>query len=172
MGRHLFLDVAVTDPASGGALDARPSSAASCGVAAARRALQKTQKYGPLAAGVSSDFCPAVMERLGTMCDELAGLIRMLCGDGERDRMRHDDVTFSHSSRSTYMAGMIGLAVVVADAMMLDTVLGLDVRGDDARAIPGAPRVGREGGGAWMEPAPEQREVEGRGGAFWYEVPH
>ena len=84
MGRHLFLDVAVTDAASGGALDARPSSAASCGVAAARRALQKTQKYGPLAAGVSSDFCPAVMERLGTMCDELAGLIRMLCGDGER----------------------------------------------------------------------------------------
>ena len=34
------------------------------------------------------------------------------------------------------MAGMIGLAVVVADAMMLDTVLGLDVRGDDARATP------------------------------------
>merc|ERR1740136_69657 len=30
------------------------------------------------------------MERLGTMCDELAGLIRMLCGDGERDRMRHN----------------------------------------------------------------------------------
>ena len=52
------------------------------------------------------------------------------------------------------MAGMIGLAVVVADAMMLDTVLGLDVRGDDARAAPGAQRVGREGGGAWMEPAP------------------
>jgi hypothetical protein len=63
------------------------------------------------------------------------------------------------------MAGMIGLAVVVADAMMLDTVLGLDVREDDARATPGAPRVAREGGGAWMEPAPEQREVEGRGGA-------
>jgi len=67
------------------------------------------------------------------------------------------------------MAGMIGLAVVVADAMMLDTVLGLDVRGDDARATPGAPRPTGgdhwEGGGAWMEPAPEQREVEGRGGA-------
>ena len=69
---------------------------------------------------------------------------------------------------------MVGLAVVVADAMMLDTVLGLDVRGDDARAAPGAPRVGREGGGAWMEPAPEQREVEGVVvvGAFWYEAPH
>jgi hypothetical protein len=51
------------------------------------------------------------------------------------------------------------------NAMMLDTVLGLDVRGDDARATPGAPRVGREGGGAWMEPAPEQREVGG--GSWW-----
>ena len=28
---------------------------------------------------------------------------------------------------------MVGLAVVVADAAMLDTVIGLDVRGDDAR---------------------------------------
>jgi hypothetical protein len=37
-------------------------------------------------------------------------------------------------------------------------------------STPGAPLVrlvGREGGGAWMEPAPEQREVEGRGGAFF-----
>ena len=40
--------------------------------------------------------------------------------------------------------------------------------------------TGGEGGGrggqvhGWfeMEPAPEHREVEGRGGAFWYEVPH
>jgi hypothetical protein len=42
----------------------------------------------------------------------------------------------------------------------------------------GATAVGREGGGSWMEPAPEQRAgevdgwMEGRGGAFWYEVPH
>ena len=71
------------------------------------------------------------------------------------------------------MAGMIGLAVVVADAMMLDTVLGLDVRGDDARATPGAPRVGMEGGGCMDGAcAGAAREVEGRGGAFWYEVPH
>ena len=83
MGRHLFLDVAVADPASGGALDARPSSAASSWVAAARRALDKTQMYGPLAVGVSSSFCPAVMERFSTMCDELAGLIRQLCGEGD-----------------------------------------------------------------------------------------
>ena len=66
---------------------------------------------------------------------------------------------------------MIGLAVVVADAAMLDTVIELDVRGDDARAAPGAPAGGR-GGGVYMEAAPGQREVEGRGGAFWYEAPH
>ena len=28
-------------------------------------------------------------------------------------------------------------------------------------------------GEVWVgEPVPGQREVEGRGGAFWYEVPH
>ena len=81
------------------------------------------------------------------------------------------------------MAGMIGLAAVVADAAMVDSVIGLDVRRDDERAVPGA-RMGRGGGmgGVWVaESVPEQREVvrwvdggwlEGRGGAFWYEVPH
>ena len=59
--------------------------------------------------------------------------------------MRH--VTFSPSSKTTYMAGMLGLAAVVADAAMLDTALGLDVRQDDARAASGAPRVGKGGRG-------------------------
>ena len=57
---------------------------------------------------------------------------------------------------------------------MVDSVIGLDVRRDDERAVPGA-RMGRGGGmgGVWGgEPAPGQREVEGRGGAFWYEAPH
>ena len=63
---------------------------------------------------------------------------------------------------------------VVADAAMIDSVIGLDVRRDDERAVPGA-RMGRGGGMGCVwggEPAPGQREVEGRGGAFWYEVPH
>ena len=54
------------------------------------------------------------------------------------------------------------------------SVIGLDVRRDDERAMPG-PRMGRGGGmgEVWVgEPVPGQREVEGRGGAFWYEVPH
>jgi hypothetical protein len=72
------------------------------------------------------------------------------------------------------MAGMIGLAAVVADAAMIDSVIGLEVRRDDERAVPGA-RMGWGEGmvcGGGVEPAPGQREVEGRGGAFWYEVPH
>ena len=174
MGRHLFLDTAIADPTSGSALGAQPSSAACSGVAAGNRAQRKSQKYAPLAAGVSSIFIPAVVERYGAQCDQLVGLISQLCGDGDRDRMRHDDVTFSQSSRTTYMAGMIGLAAVVADAAMVDSVIGLDVRRDDERAMPG-PRMGRGGGmgEVWVgEPVPGQREVEGRGGAFWYEVPH
>ena len=40
--------------------------------------------------------------------------------------------------------------VVVADAAMVDSVIGLDVRRDDERAVPGA-RMGRGGGvgGVW-----------------------
>ena len=72
---------------------------------------QDAEEYGPLAASASSNFCPGVVERFAAFGDEFAGLIGQLCGDGERDRMRHDDVTFSHSSRSTYTAGMIGRAV-------------------------------------------------------------
>ena len=63
---------------------------------------------------------------------------------------------------------------IVADAAMIDSVIGLDVRRDDERAVPGA-RMGRGRGRVCVwggEPAPGQREVEGRGGAFWYEVPH
>jgi len=72
------------------------------------------------------------------------------------------------------LPGMIGLAAVVADAAMCDSVIGLDVRRDDERAVPGA-RMGRGGGMGCVwggQLAPGQREVEGRGGAFWYEVPH
>ena len=72
MGRHLFLDVAVTDPGVGAALTARPSpSSSSSGVAAELRAQKKVQKYEGLAAAVDSSFCPAVIERYGAVCDAL-----------------------------------------------------------------------------------------------------
>ena len=61
---------------------------------------------------------------------------------------------------------MLALAVVTADAMMLDEVIGIDVRheggGDDGDG--GAGARGWGGGGT-----PRHWEVEGRGGHFWYE---
>ena len=167
MGRHLFLDTAIADPTSGSALGAQLSSAACSGVAAGSRAQRKSQKYAPLAAGVSSIFIPAVVERYGAQCDQLVGLVSQLCGDGDRDRMRHDDVTFSQSSRSTYMAGMIGLAAVVADAAMVDSVIGLDVRRDDERAVPGA-RMGKgaRGDGVCVGRGAGARAARG-GGTRW-----
>ena len=50
---------------------------------------------------------------------------------------------------------------------MIDSVIGLDVRRDDERAVPGA-RMGRRGGMGCVgggEPAPGQREVDG--GTRW-----
>ena len=90
-GRHMFLDCAVTDPASGAALSASPSSATSSGIAAEQRAEKKVAKYGRLAAAVSSQFRPAVVERFGACCDALVGLVSMLCGDRHRDALRDAD---------------------------------------------------------------------------------
>ena len=94
-GRHLFLDTAITDPGVGAALAAQPSSAHASGVAAELRADKKVAKYGHLAAGVSSSFRAAVVERFGACCDSLVGFIRTLCGDGDRDALRSEDFTFS-----------------------------------------------------------------------------
>ena len=165
-GRHLFLDVAVADPAGQAPMQAAPSSCASSGVAAELRALRKVQRYAPLAAAVSSAFRPAVVERFGAFSDALVGVVREVCGDRDRDALLHDDVTFSQSSRTTWAAGLLALAVVVADAAMLDAAIGLDVRheggGDDGDG--GAGARGWDGAGT-----PRHWEIEGRGGHFWYE---
>ena len=62
--------------------------------------------------------------------------------------------------------GTLALAVVVADAAMLDAAIGLDVRheggGDDGDG--GAGARGWDGAGT-----PRHWEIEGRGGHFWYE---
>ena len=82
--RHnMFLDTAVACPAAGGALNAGSAflflrSAEASGVAASLRAEEETAKYASLAAGVSSQFRPAVVERFGACCDPLVGLINML----------------------------------------------------------------------------------------------
>ena len=72
---------------------------------------------------------PAVVERFGTSCDELVGLINMVCGNGERDAFRDCDYTFSASSRVTYATGLLGLSVVIADAAMVERVVSVDACG-------------------------------------------
>ena len=48
-------------------------------------------------------------------------------------------------------------------SIYLSMNLSIFARSLCALLIPPFLVLGREGGGAWMEPAPEQREVEGRG---------
>ena len=113
---------------------------------------------------------PAVLERFGACCDQLVGFVRLLCGDRDRDAARCEDYTFSAPSRSTYMAGLLTLAAVAADAAMVDHVIGVDACGE-AAARRGRPAGrGRKGGGGLQGmSAPTQRDVEGSGGRFWYE---
>ena len=160
-GRHMFLDTAITDPAAGGALNARPSSADASGVAASLRTEKKVAKYGPLAANVSSQFRAAVVERFGAMSDSLVGFVKMLCGDGDRDALRAEDYTFSAPSRTTYMASLLGFSAVISDAAMIDRVIGLDVQ-QAATARDRAPRR------SWGTARPTgRREIEGIGGRLW-----
>ena len=130
------------------------------------RADKKTAKYAPLAAGVSSQFRPAVVERFGACCDSLVGFINMLCGDGDRDALRADDYTFSASSRTTYMASLLVFGTVISDAAMVDRVIGMDVQ----EAAAARDRVPRRDRG--MGERPKRREIEGIGGRLWYELGH
>ena len=94
----------------------------------------------------------------------MVGFIKTLTGDGDRDALRDEDYTFSASSRTTYMASLLGFSAVISDAAMIERVIGIDVQ-EAAAARDRAPRrAGRMAG------APGQREVEGIGGQFWYEA--
>ena len=132
------------------------------------RADKKTAKYAPLAAGVSSQFRAAVVERFGACCDSLVGFINMLCGDGDRDALRADDYTFSAPSRTTYMASLLVFGTVISDAAMVDrvSVRLLDVQ----EAAAARDRVPRRDRG--MGERPRRREIEGIGGRLWYELGH
>ena len=62
VGRHLFIDVAITEAASTTALRATPPSDEVVGVAAFLRAMRKKRKYEPLAHAVSGRFSDAVSQ--------------------------------------------------------------------------------------------------------------
>lgn len=131
LGQHLFVDCVVTGLATGTALLAEPSSAASSSVAAEQCAEKKvgTSKYGRLAAAVNSQFWRAVIERFGTCCDSIVGLVRMFCGERHRDTFWDGDYTFSAASRSTYAASLLVFSLVMADASMIERVVSKKARG-------------------------------------------
>ena len=127
VGRHLFLDIAVTACDSATALKA--GSADTNGVAARARAAVKDAKYIPLAHACLGRFKPAVIERGGAFDDAFVNLIKQLTGDGERDALRAEDYCFSTSSRTTYAAADIGLSMAMADAYMVALLAEHDVHG-------------------------------------------
>ena len=87
------------------------------------------------AVSASSSLRKSLFERYGAHCDDLAGFLKMLCGDGERDPLRWDDYVFSSSSRSTYAASLLSFAAVIADACMLERVVEMDTRGPSRRGL-------------------------------------
>ena len=88
--RHLFIDVSITAPDSATALSSTPSSRDTVGAAAAERTRRKQAKYSPACQTMGALFRAAVIERYGACADELCGLVRMVCGDGERELAADD----------------------------------------------------------------------------------
>ena len=153
--RHMFLDVAVTDPGGLAALHASPPSSAEPGVAAELRARKKEGKYAAACSARGCSFVPAIMERFGTVGCGLMGLLRECAGD-RAVSCDAPDWSFTAKSRRDYFVQHVVFACVIADAAMLETAIDLDVTGSllPPRAhghahVPGAvgggPGVGRRG---------------------------
>ena len=150
VGRDLFMDVAVADPGCATALAASPSSADVVGRAAQLRADTKRRKYGAAALAVGGEFRAAVIERFGACSDDMLGLLRMISGDADRDLRGADDYYFTAPSRKSYYEQHVVFAAVMADAVMLQTVIGVDVGcvGGDGAGGAGAGGAGDGAGGA------------------------
>ena len=133
VGRHLYIDVAIVDPTGKSALDASPSSAVEVGAAAKAKVGSKWGKYRGAVEAVSGVFRAAVVERFGAMSCEMQGLLRMMAGDADRDLRAADDWSFAAQSRRAYFEQHAVFAAVMADAAMLDAVIGVDGEYGDVR---------------------------------------
>ena len=89
----------------------------------------------------------------------------MLAGDGDRDALRADDFTFSAASRTTYMASLLVFGAVIADAAMVERVIGMDVLDVAMTQVAGVRQRDAQG-----VRRPTQPDIEGNGGRFWYEM--
>ena len=126
VGRHVFVDVAVVEPATVAFTPHGGGAADEAGYAAKLRAARKVNKYGVACSRIESKFRDAVMERYGALSDGAVGLIRMVCGAGEREP---SEAQYSPTapSRVTHAMQVVVFAGVMADAAMLAEALELDV---------------------------------------------
>ena len=126
---------------------ATPSSCERAGVAADLRVSKKHSKYKPATDAMGSEFRAAVMERYGACSDDLVGLVRVLCGEGERDETA-DDYLVAPRSRFRYHMQQIVFAGVMADAEMVERATDQGVHGMHPGAGRGGARAARARGGA------------------------
>ena len=74
------------------------------------------------------------MERFGAFSGPLQAFTKAVTGDGDRDCLRCEDISFSASSRSTYFAQRVCLAGVIGDANMVAALATRDAHGMLERA--------------------------------------
>ena len=141
-GRHLYVDVAIASPEGMAALRASPPSSERAGVAAGMRVSKKHSKYRPATDAMGSIFRAAVMERYGACSDDLVGLVRCLCGEGEREATA-DDFAVAPTSRLRYYMQRVVFAGVMADAEMVERALDRDIHGMHPGAGRGGARAAR-----------------------------
>jgi hypothetical protein len=85
MGRHLFVDVTVTEPATLQMVNGAKSLATETGVAAEARAQKKYSMYREACARIDSIFRGRVIERYGHCSEGLVGLVRLIAGAGQSE---------------------------------------------------------------------------------------
>ena len=109
-------------------------------------------KYEALLHAVGGVFRAGVVERFGAVGDSLAGLIRMVVGDAERER-DEEDYSFTAQRQVVWAVQHVVFAAVMGDAAMLDSALERDVYSlsDEAARervrVQGAGQGGGGGGG-------------------------
>ena len=125
LGRHVFVDTAITDPATGPRTTGAGRGHVETGWAARQRADEKHRKYGVTCRRVDADFRDAVMERYGACSDGLVGLLRLVAGTGDRE-VGDRDYSATAPSRLTHAAQIVVFGGVIADAEMLSSAIEAD----------------------------------------------
>ena len=122
-GRHLGIDVAVTDPLAVTALRSSPSSSAEAGRAATLRAEKKVAKYERIMLSVGGIFRAAVVERFCAVGDSLAGMVRQMVGDAAR-MGDEDDCSFTAQAACAGVGhAACRVWAVLGDVAMLEAAL-------------------------------------------------